>query len=368
MTLSIILVRPSFMQYTVIATYPEQGSQNIGDQLITNSVVKVISEIQDNSKITTIFRADSWQKVKSVVESSDHIIFACLAIRPHMHEVEYPYLKQIVESGIPFSVIAAGTQISNAELNQNFKEFSQGTISLLKAIDKKATTFTTRGVLSQYFCEVIGLKSPQMAGDVAFSMYNDPSFVSGKRIKRIAISDPHSPQLYLSSIIALYQGLRVTFPEASVEIFLHGINPFVKDFCEKNKIAYKEIYKDKDNGLDSYDGIDLHAGFRVHGHVTALSKGIYSYLLEQDGRGVEYGLTLNQRISVSDEREPMKISISGLDSNAYDSTGKSALKLVSMIRQDKKENFVKFTHLRDQIESFVARNKAALQAATGKVK
>jgi len=349
------------MNYTIITTYPETGSKNIGDQLITNSLKKVLSENQQNAKIRTVFRADNWENVKDVINNSDHILFACLAIRANMLEIEYPFIINILQSNIPFSVIAAGTQISRQELNISFRNFPEKTIQALRVIDQKATFFSTRGVLTQYFCEQIGLTSTKMSGDIAFSMYSNPDFKSGKKIKRIAISDPHNPAMYVNSVAVLYQGLKQTYPNASIEFFLHGINPTIKELCEKNNIKYREIFLDKNNGLDSYDNIDLHVGFRVHGHVTALSKGIYSYLLEQDGRGVEYGLTMNAKVSVTDIREPLIVEMSGVNKGVTDQSGASAHYLLSMIRQDDLNKFEKFLCMKDQIKQFINLNRKAIK-------
>ncbi|MGM0601489.1 MAG: polysaccharide pyruvyl transferase family protein, partial [Candidatus Rifleibacteriota bacterium] len=285
------------------------------------------------------------------------------AIRPRMHELEYPYLRQLIGCGVPFSVISAGAQISNSDLNDDFRGFHEETIKLLLEMDRKAAVFTTRGILTQYFCDKIGMKSAEMTGDVAFSNYADPVFTFRKKIKKIAISDPHNPNFYIDSMANLYKGLVTSFPDAQVEFFIHGVNPVVKELCQRNNIPFRELYKEPDSGLDNYSDIDLHAGFRVHGHVSALSKGIYSYLLEQDGRGVEYGLTLNQRMSVSDTRELTRINISGVDSNVVDKSGKSAEKLIAMIRQDARQEFVKFLAVEDQVRYFIKRNRSIIKSA-----
>jgi len=323
---------------------------------------RLIYEKYKNAEIEVVFRADKWADIKNIIKNSDHVFFACLAIRPRMHEVEYPYLSEVLSSGVPFSVVSAGTQISSAELNCDFKNFTEKTISLLKEIDKKSSFFSTRGVMTQYFCEKIGVHSPEMTGDIALSMYANPVFETDKKVKRIAISDPHNPQLYLNSIASLFEGLAYTFPGARIEFFLHGINQVILDLCNKNSIPCKEIYKDKDKGLDHYKNIDLHVGFRVHGHVTALSNGIYSYLLEQDGRGMEYGLTFNQRISVSDWREPVRVNVSGKDTNVFDHTGKSAKQLISMIKNDARNGFDKFPCLEKQLRDFIDRNKEMIES------
>jgi len=96
----------------------------------------------------------------------------------------------------------------------------------------------------------------------------------------------------------LYEGLRETFPEADIVIAQHGVSQQIEAFANKEDIHLAQIYKKRHNGLDIYDDADLHVGFRVHGHVSSLTRRIYSYLLEQDGRGCDYGLSLERKMSV----------------------------------------------------------------------
>lgn len=108
----------------IISTYPEHGSRNIGDQLITDSLSAIIKE-QCDAKITTVWRAEAWQKVSDVISKADHIFFACLAIRPDMEELIYPYLSKVLESGRPFSVIAAGTDLPVHQKGDIYAGFSK---------------------------------------------------------------------------------------------------------------------------------------------------------------------------------------------------------------------------------------------------
>jgi len=146
--------------YVVVSTYPEKGSQNIGDQLITSSLIDAIKVLKGGDvNISCIWRADKWENVKEVVARADGIVFACLALRPYMHEKEYPYLDKILNTNKPLGVISAGTSLNISEReNSIYSGFSKESINLLKELDEKALFFSTRGYLTQSFCEKIGLK------------------------------------------------------------------------------------------------------------------------------------------------------------------------------------------------------------------
>jgi len=57
------------------------GSKNIGDQLITNSLKKVIYEKYKNAEIEVVFRADKWADIKNIIKNSDHVFF-CMFSHP----------------------------------------------------------------------------------------------------------------------------------------------------------------------------------------------------------------------------------------------------------------------------------------------
>lgn len=346
----------------IISTYPEHGSKNIGDQLITNKLKELLSEFGE-FECKVVWRAAPWETVKETVLSADHIFFACLAMRKNMHSDEYPFLEEIINSEVPFSAIASGTQLPITERKGIFDEFSQESMRLLKAINKKAVVCTTRGYLTQEFCRRNGLDRFFFTGDIAF--FNKGidciSFVRGKKINKIAISDPHNPKLFMNSFIYLYSEVKNLFPESEITVVQHGINKQIDTYCKLNNIITKRIYEDPNQGLSIYDEIDLHIGYRVHAHVSALSRKCYSYLMEQDGRGCDYGLTINRKISIPSYSVPKakfsprslaKLLLKGDGRIASNVPIGPAEQMIAMIRTDSANEFDKFSGLDHQLESF----------------
>lgn len=353
----------------VVSTYPEHGSKNIGDQLITTCVTEIIRDLCD-AQINTIWRADDWNNVKDIVLKANHIFIACLAIRPFMHREEYPYMQKIIESGISFSVIASGTSLP-VHNNNLFTGFSTETINLLLQINEKATVFTTRGWLTQEFCHRFGLSNAIFCGDIAFydKRFQDLSFRSGKKINKIVISDPHNSSKYLESLYVLYTGVASIFPNANIYIVLHGVNKNVEAFAAKNSINCIRLYEQKCDGLEFYNDADLHVGFRVHGHVSALKRGIYSYLLEQDGRGCDYGITIDKKITVPNYTVTSAFNLQNtlkwLVTRRLPSKGhvSPAEEIISLIRKDYAEDFIKFLGIEHQIKKFNLNNKITITKA-----
>lgn len=278
------------MKYVLVSTYPKEGTQNIGDKLIEMSTADAIRSFDPTAEISTVWRAEDWATVKDTIADADHLIFACLAIRRNMHTI-YPYLHHILGSGVPVSVIAAGTNLQIASPDMFKRGFTAADLDLLKRLSEAAEVFTTRGVLSQAFCDEQGYAGARFSGDVAFldSRYDGWTFSRTERIERIAISDPHHGEVYVPVFRTLVTVLRKLFPQARIDCALHGVNPAIEAICSGIGVAVHPIYLEPETGLDIYEKYDLHAGFRVHGHVSALKRRIPSYLLEQDGRGADYG-------------------------------------------------------------------------------
>ncbi|GGA40974.1 polysaccharide pyruvyl transferase family protein [Pelagibacterium lentulum] len=287
------------MEYVLVSTYPKEGTQNIGDKLIEQSTANAIRTFDPEAKITTVWRAESWEAVRNSIAESDHVVFACLAIRKNMSAV-YPYLEEILDLGIPVSVIAAGTSLPVGSPDMLNKGFASTDVDLLQRLSEASCVFTTRGVLSQTFCDQHQLSRAELSGDVAFfdPRFDERRFEKPAQIKRIVISDPHYGDVYAPVLVALVEQLQHLFPDAEIECALHGVNPLIEAKCDEIGLPVRPIYREPETGLDIYDAYDMHAGFRVHGHVSALKRRYPSYLLEQDGRGTDYALTFSRRISV----------------------------------------------------------------------
>ncbi len=354
------------MKYTIISTYPENGSKNIGDALISQATINAIRLIKGKDcTFQVVWRAENWEDVKEKILDSDAVIFACFAIRKNINNKIYPFLQKLLESEIPLGIIAAGTSLNMHNLKNNiFTGFTVNDLDYLNKLNQKTLFFTTRGYLSQSFCKFHGNDNVTHSGDIAFfdPRFTRRKFELKKELKKIAISDPHNSHLYLDSVIALIKGLKNMFPKAELVLMLHGLNPIIENYCNRINLKYEKIYLDKDNGLDIYDTVDLHVGFRVHAHVSALNRRIPSYLLEQDGRGCDYGLTIEKKISVSSFslnksihcsiRNVIRLILGKKLGGGLFVPINPVHQILSMIVEDANAEFIKFKGLDKQILQF----------------
>lgn len=343
-------------KYTIISTYPQHGSKNIGDHLITSSTASAIWSVKGtNVLIDYAFREDSWENVKHKILGSDAVIFACFAIRENL-ETTYPYLENLLSCQVPFGVVSAGTSLNMMDHPDNFmRRISVKSLYLMKQVCEKSIFFGTRDYLTQQFCIENGLKNLFFSGDIAFfnPACSHLNFSPRKKIERIAVSDPHCPSKFLRSFALLIKLLKNIFCNCEVVVFIHGRNDIIESYCHRSKTEFRKLYMNKDHGLDLYSDIDLHVGYRVHGHVSALTRRKPSYLLEQDGRGCGYGLTLNRKISVGSYN---------IDPRTNEASLIPVYQIVSLINQDYQDGFLsKFQGLEQQICIFSERCTSILQ-------
>lgn len=364
----------------IISTYPEKGSMNIGDALIANSVQNILfDECGDETQLScnTVWRADEWENVKNIIERSDLIVFACLAIRNNLKGDIYPYIEEIISLNKNVLVLSAGTSLGHSSSGYRLRCRGDD-LAVLKWLNDNSLAFSTRAVLSQLFCEENYLDNATHSGDIAFydKRFDERRFSKINKVSRIVVSDPHREKLFLPVFYKLVEELRRVFPGASIDVNLHSRNDLIKRQGEEAGLRVNEIYRNPESGLDSYDQYDLHVGFRVHGHVSMLKRRRPSYLIEQDGRGRDYGLTLNRRMSVEaviqtiEEEGPAK----GLIKKVLNKKTKKKVvslacvdEIMAMISSDYKTGFIKFSGFEDEILDYNRNHKELIEYVLGEI-
>ncbi|KPQ15235.1 MAG: Polysaccharide pyruvyl transferase [Rhodobacteraceae bacterium HLUCCO18] len=351
------------MRYLIISTYPAEGSRNIGDALITRTTEDFLRLFDPSAEVATLFRATKREDALESISWADQIIFACLALRGDLISV-YPYIRDILSSNAQLSVIAAGTELEMMGADLTQRGFTDADKKLVKELALLSKVFSTRGILTQAFLESLGVIGPCYAGDVAFGV-EGRKFGKTPSVKKIVISDPHKARHYLPVFKGLVREARDSFAQSRLICALHGENPLVEETCDSLGIESVSIFKNPDAGLAIYDDCDLHLGFRVHGHVSALSRGIPSYILEQDGRGADYGVSLGLRVSnpcfLEKKRGGLHGALKNLkrsDRNFSSVAPASALQsLMAMVRYHAKSEFLVFEAMNPIIEHIRAQNK-----------
>lgn len=345
------------MQISLVST-SRVAARNLGDQLIAERCKAMIEAIAPNARITTLFRHDTWANVARTIAASDLVVIACLAIRKDMTRA-YGFLDEVIGAGVPVAVVSSGLSVSSFSSTEPLaQQLGESDVNLLSRLAARSVFFSSRGILTQALLTQLGIEST-FAGDVAFYQpdFASRQFQSPHRINRIAVSDPHYTSEYRDNFLHLVRMLRDVFPGAQIDLLIHGRNDEVISIAADAGVEAIEMYRHR--GLSHYDDYDLHVGYRIHGHVSALSRRIPSYLLEQDDRGIDYGSTFSRRISVACYRNMSRRSADGT---------KQVLTapvevLGAVLRQDRDQGFTRFLGLEPEIEASAQRNSDGLAAA-----
>lgn len=355
-------------KYTIITTYPEQGSKNIGDQLITSSLIDIIKKIKgEDTSFNILWREKEITPMeKNKIKHSDAIIFACFVIRPYFSQKEYPYLYDIIDSGVPIFLISSGTDLKVTNRVKNIHAYlTPESLKAIKYIDNKSISFGTRGLLTQSLCRELGLKKATFTGDIAFysEAHRFKAFSKTEKVENIIVSDPHRAEAYLPAFIYLLNSLKKLFKMSRILVALHGKSPVIHNYCKENNLKVSKLYENKTQGLAVYDDADLHVGFRVHGHVSMLKRRKASYLLEQDGRGCDYGLTIPLNVSVPCHQHYFSNLSWDIVRQAFKFKRPRVLnqapvnqvrKIMAIIENDKSNRFDKFLGLEKTIDRYVS--------------
>jgi hypothetical protein len=359
------------MVYTIVSTYPVEGTKNIGDRLIEHCTKRLVEDVKGASEFLTIFRADDLDARISEMNDTAAVIFACLAIRRDMVPKIYNMREAVDAVRVPFVPLASGTNLRPAELAVDAvaarTEFDQGTADFVRAVAAKSETFSCRGEATYNVARSFGVSNGAMTGDVAFyePRFNGLKFKARRGIERIALTTPHQPQIYADQFNELLDQCRERFPKAEITVVVHGLT----EWLDPQRVAQagaslREIYTEDLDALDIYSDFDVHIGFRVHGHVSALKRRIPSYILATDGRGYDYGMTLRLGTIWNAWRiVPAPVKATGEEEGAAPKTGTRLLTradmdvvgyMLDVVMRDERTGFDRFLGFENEIAKFEA--------------
>jgi len=126
-----------------------------------------------------------------------------------------------------------------------------------------------------------------MTGDPAWydltRLYLDPIVPS--RIRNVAFTPPANPA-YFQQAVDLFERFAADRTDCSITIVHHrGVQVPFERLARHHGWLTREISGSAE-GFAAYDEVDLHLGYRVHAHLYATSRGVLSYLVAEDSRGV----------------------------------------------------------------------------------
>lgn len=173
--------------------------------------------------------------------------------------------------------------------------FDEPTRRFLEDVARRVPFLGARDRLTAEILGRHGLASVLMTGDPAWydlDRIDEPLLVPA-RIERVAFSPPANPA-YFRQAVRLFERLERAVPGVAPTIVHHrGVQRPFADLAARRGWRSVDITGGA-TGFAAYDEADLHVGYRVHAHLYATSRGVVSYLVAEDSRGIGVHRTLGE--------------------------------------------------------------------------
>lgn len=332
------------MKYLILSPFPKDGTKNSGDNLIVKSLIKLLKYFEKNKneyKVVSI--ANSTKDKEKVFEEINIIDYDKLLVpafritikgQTDQLKLRLDYILNAIMKDIPVFLIGCSWCVfPGIESQTNLKIDAKEKAMLRYIVKDKNSFITSRDLFTKKLLENNGIKS-SLTGDIALFDIDkiDSKFIIQDKIKSIAITIPHNSKWY-NSCFLVKKELETRF---NLKVYLCSHQYF------QNNKSYRELYGDS-KILDFYKSIDMHIGFRLHGHIWFIRNRKPSILLAEDGRGYGYLKTFNdcgihatpEYILKYSERTNNNIILSQLNKN----TEININKIISLFEESIKNKF-----------------------------
>lgn len=304
--------------YTIVSTFPKDGSANVGDKLIEHAVKQIVEAERGETDFFTIFREESFDDHLDQINDSDAVLLPAFAIRDlPLRPETYRFTEDLSDIDPPLVPVGSnynvypGDERTRSEIN-----YTSETKAVLEHIGGQVEWFSCR---EQYTCAVLerhGIDNTLMTGDPAWF---DPDRIGEKmhrpdEIEQLVFTPPLSPY-YVEQAEAVIEMLSTLFPDARSVLSLHlgDKDTTDDDSSAENSAALSEEVTEKNRRLRDvavgcgfdivdasgdlsnigfYEDCDLHVGYECHAHASFIRRRLPSVLVAEDARGVGFADTL----------------------------------------------------------------------------
>ena len=288
-------------QDAVITTYPEKKSRNVGDMLITASAIDLIRHRCPDYDPVIVYREKPLEKVRK------RNFRTILAPGFSVNDRTYPDLFKLYQDkerlkGIFFPVGCSFQCPSPTREAYKRQVYSESTADFLAAISSDQP-IPCRDYLISEMLKERGYPA-FYCGDLALyeHEYIGSKFVAPRKIRKLAFTVHHNPKFNEQSF-ELLRLVKATYPDTALYVVHHSrINEHaraVADYAKSLGFEERDLSGDVQN-LSFYDDIDLHVGYRLHGHLYFLRKRKPSFLMIEDSRA--FGISESGALKVGSFR------------------------------------------------------------------
>jgi hypothetical protein len=270
----------------LLTTFPAHKSKNVGDNLISSSTMKMIRSRRPQYDPTVLFREAGLDAVG--VDG----IRSILAPGFSVSNDTYPKLFRLytdLKSIPPFFPVGCSFQhpLPAVESFTGY-EFNAATLDALGFLAERCGGLPCRDVLIHELMERHGIGS-HYCGDLA--LFDEEmigrGFYPPKDIRSLVFTIHHHPTRFDTQAKRLIDLLSARFPEARRYVAYHSKpNGYARAIAQYAMGAgFEELHLYGESfTLAKYHEVDLHVGYRLHGHIFFLRNRKPSILLIEDAR------------------------------------------------------------------------------------
>jgi hypothetical protein len=319
------------MKYTLF----HGAKKNVGDYLIRNRAKNLLFEYTDVEEgdileFEMVRKSISEQELSSVRETDAVIIAGGPAYGSGNFASIYPSLSDVLDAGVPVFPLGPGWKGTDEDEFQ----FTDESLALIERIHERIEFSGVRDLPTKRVLQKHGISNVELVGCPAWYDFEalGQSFEKPSTVESLAISTvvPRS-RYYRKQFGYLLRRVSGEFPNADLYCSFHrGLShddhtPFIRSLHLKRfkRVANKNGYTIlnpayEPEKLEQYREIDLHIGYRVHGHIYFLAMRHPSYLFQVDGRGAGVSESLSAPSDVvAFGREDYKQPVEALIQNLY---------------------------------------------------
>ncbi|MGR5142807.1 polysaccharide pyruvyl transferase family protein [Photobacterium sp. DNB23_23_1] len=296
----------------ILTTYPEFSTGNVGDAMITDAFVKLLKVHNPDFNFLRVFRGQSLEDLN--LEHVKNIFAPGFSVAPGTYPKNYKLFDNIDDLD-KFNFVPFGCSYQHylpEDSSFSLERYKESDIKFLKNISNNYGLIPCRDEKIRVLMQEAGINS-YYSGDLVLF---DPDVIGSqykgcKNIKSVAISVQHKSK-YTKQSIELLTLIRNYFSDdVKIYLTLHGAENAITRKLEKIakslNIDTVSLYGESKN-LSFYDSIDLHIGYRLHGHIYFLRQRKPSILLVEDARAYGFSKTSGTAYGCFDAMEKLTVS------------------------------------------------------------
>jgi hypothetical protein len=262
--------------------------RNAGDFLIFERAKFLIESVRPDASIDA---ADAWRPLSEQIASEELGRYRAMIIAGgpgYATGLVRTYPLGPLDQLPPLVLLALGSFVVPGTPEQlgGFR-FDNADREFLDQILTRSSMLGARDPVTARLLRANGYDRVLMTGDPAWydlgRLFLDPIVPS--RIGNVAFTPPANPA-YFQQAVDLFERFASDRPDCSFTIVHHrGVQVPFERLAQRHGWLTREISGSAE-GFAAYDEVDLHLGYRVHAHLYATSRGVLSYLIAEDSRGV----------------------------------------------------------------------------------